>query len=126
MAKTPKLPIKPPEPKKDREIKEVATNQYQSTETLIYRQEFERAIKFVEDRVGNTNFIMGVIIVILFIGFLTLLFSLFAIFGQYIGFKNNSDMQVINSINELRQQINNNQLNLNLPQENKIASPSGQ
>ena len=126
MEETPKLPKTPPRPKKAEDIKESTQSQFQPTEALIYRQEFERAIKYVDERIANTNFIMGVIIVILLVGFLTLLVSVVGIFGQYIGLKANSDVQVINSINELKKQLNDNQIKFNLHYEKKEATSSGQ
>jgi len=126
MAKTPILPKTPPKPIEDKDIKKAAIAPYEPFKALIYRQEFERAIKFIDERIANTNFIMGIIIVVLFVGFVTLLVSVIGIYGQYVGLKTNSEIQLINIVNELNKKIDNNQVNFNLQYEKKEATPTGQ
>lgn len=119
MDKAPELPKNPPKPKVDKPIEEVELPPYEPNKALIYRQEFDRAIKFVDERIANTNFMMGVIIVVLLVGFVTLLVSVIGIFGQYIGLKTNSEIQLINTVNELNKKVDTNQVNSNLQDEKK-------
>ena len=126
MGKTPILPKAPPKPKAAKAIAEAETTPFESTKTLIYRQEFERTVKFIDERIANTNFIMSVIIAVLFIGFITLLITVIGIYGQYVGLKINSEAQIINSLNEIKKQMNTNQVNFNLQYEKKEATPTGQ
>lgn len=102
MTKAPTLPKNPPKPKTAKVIAEEETIPFEPTKALIYRQEFDRAIKFVDERIANTNFIMGVIIAVLFLGFITMLITVIGIYGQYIGLRNSSDVQVINALNEMK------------------------
>lgn len=111
MFKKPVLPSKPPEPKQPEDIQAETSPSYKPTEAIIYRQEFERAIKFLDERVANTNYIMGVIVVVLFVGLLACLFAVFTMFQQAqlankeLGYKKSIDKQV-DATNELKNTVN--------------------
>ncbi len=63
-------------------VEESVTKGYDSPERLIFREEFEKTLKWVDERIANTNYIMGVLILVLFVGLLACLFSVFTMFQQ--------------------------------------------
>lgn len=87
--------IKAPEP-----VQEDVKEGYRTPEQLVFREEFNKAQKWIDERISNSNYVMGVIIVVLAVGFITLLVAVVAIIIQVWGFNSNIQREMIQSIDK--------------------------
>lgn len=93
--KSDEAPITEPQP-----VETNVAEGYKTPEQLIFKAEFDKALKWMDDRIANTNYVMGVIIVVLAIGFLALLVAVIAILVQLFGINGSEEARITNALEE--------------------------
>ncbi len=73
---------------------------FKSPQQLVLKPEFEKFQNWMEKRLSNTDYIMGVIVTVLFVGFLGLLGAVIAIVIQVWGFNLNAQREMVNAIDK--------------------------
>ena len=82
-----------------------ATPDYQATIYLVARDLVEKEAGWLKKGIENVNFIMGVIVIVLFLGYLSMLLGFFSILVQWWGFNANTQSEMLKANTELKKEV---------------------
>lgn len=78
---------------------------YVTREEAVVKSYFEEQMGWLKERIGDTNYVMGVIVIVLAIGFITLLITVIGIVIQAWGFNANIQSEMTSATKEQTQVI---------------------